>query len=108
MLMIGTHSRWQVRLAPGDDAEVVRRQAEGVMGALLDIEEQEKRINSAAVSVDLGTLTVEIDLAADADDFEEAQRLVDAAIKQAISVAGGRVLAEHVHPVEKSAELIPA
>jgi hypothetical protein len=107
-MLFGTHSRWHVRLHPGEDAETVTQQAEGIMEALLDIETKEGLINSAAVSVDLGAMLVEIDLAADADSLDEAQQLVDDAVRRAVVMAGGNVLSGQAQMVERSAELIPA
>jgi hypothetical protein len=106
-MLIGTHSRWHVRLHPGETAESIRTQAEGVMEALLDLEEKEGQINSAAVSVDLAEMLVEIDLAVEAADLEEGQRIVDDAIRRAVAMGGGNVLDAH-EVVGKSAELIPA
>ena len=108
VMLIGTHSRWRVHLTPGEDTTVLREQCERIMEALLDIEEDSGLVNSAAVSLDLGELLVEIDLAVQADDIEEGARIVDEAIKSAIAMAGGTILGGQSERLEKHAELIPA
>lgn len=107
-MLIGTHSQWRVHLTQGEDTTVLREQCERIMEALLDIENEGGFVNSAAVSLDLGELLVDIDLAVEADDIEQGALIVDEAIKRAIAMAGGTILGGQSERLEKHAELIPA
>jgi hypothetical protein len=104
--MIGTRSVWRIQAPAAEGREQVRASVESVMDALLDIEAAPgSRINSPAVSLDLGTMSVEIDLAADVDDIDLAAKLVDEAIRQALNSIGHKVL-DLPMPVEKHARVL--
>lgn len=104
--MIGTQSVWRIQAPATQSREQVRASVERVMDALLDIEaEPASRVNSPAISLDLGAMVVEIDLAADVDDIDLAAKLVDEAIRQALNSIGHRVL-DLPTPIEKHARVL--
>ena len=90
-MMVGTTSTWSMKLLPGETLEEAEASMDRVMDALLDIEEAERQVHSAAVSVNLADMTVEIDLAVDCDDLDDAVALVDDAIRRALQAAGHRL-----------------
>ncbi|GEP38586.1 hypothetical protein NPS01_22490 [Nocardioides psychrotolerans] len=110
-MMIGTESKWRMVALPGETRDDIRDSCDRVMEALLDIEEQEGRVHSAAVSLDLGQMRLTIEIAVDAETIDEAVAIVDDATSRAMSAGGHRPgdPAEYPELVEKHAEvLVPA
>lgn len=104
-MMIGTESAWNMVALPGETKDDIRASCDRIMVALLDIEDQEGRVHSAAVSLDLAEMRLVIELAVNADSIDEAVAIVDDATSRAIA-AGGHHRADLPQLVEKSAKVL--
>lgn len=69
--------------------EQLEAQCGTVMEALLELEGTGCGITSSAVSLDLATFTVTIEVEATGEDFDEAVAVADSCIRSAIHKAGG-------------------
>ncbi|MGH3446194.1 MAG: hypothetical protein ACRDQA_31515 [Nocardioidaceae bacterium] len=101
MTFYSTHSEFRVVC---DDPKELLPECDRLMGALLDLETDS--VNSAAVSVDIGRGIMEIELAAEAPDLNEALSQVDQTITEAISLTGGSLVKNPPEMVEKRGELL--
>jgi hypothetical protein len=90
-LSVGAHIEATFQLARsatvGDES--VERHAAQVMEELLKLEACTPGLEDSAVSLDLGTDEITIEVDVDADDFEESARRGVAYIRTAIHAAGG-------------------
>lgn len=71
----------------GESADDLDGHSDEVLRQLLALEAD--NLTDATVSVDLGAQTVEIEVLANADSFDEAVEVADGAIRAAIHAAGG-------------------
>jgi len=88
------------------DRETLERQADALMDALLEAEKKTGRVHSAAVSVDFGAETVEVEVTSDAQDRAEAydaERACQEEVDKAIYAVSGTV------PIvrERHSEMVP-
>lgn len=79
-----------------------------IMDALMDIEAGGNGTMDAAVSVDLGTKLVDIELIARADTYAAAEALADSTVRAAIHAAGGGTGGWQYTPSVHLTELAPA
>jgi len=103
--MIETSVSWRITPPIGQPREETLAHCDRVMEALLDLEEAEGQVHSAAVSLDLSQMIVTIDLAAETDDVLMAERWATDALRRSVARAGGNITGAHL--LGRRAELIP-
>ncbi|NLG22241.1 MAG: hypothetical protein GX555_12525 [Actinomycetales bacterium] len=87
MINVGLQLRFTVS---GVTREELRLHVDAVMDQLLVLEEAAGAVvHSGAVSLDLGSSKVTIELVGVGETFDEAQAAADGAVRTAIHVAGG-------------------
>jgi len=72
-----------------DDATDIETQAEAIMDSLVDLEQVDDRLSSAAVGLDLAAMTLDIEVTVTGNDYEECVNHALAAVRTAIHSAGG-------------------
>lgn len=88
---IGLRASFNLKPATGEVEEAhLQEHVWQVMDELLKLEEMaDSCVHSAAVSLDLEAMTVDIELAGSGDTYAEAESHIDSAIRSAIHAAGG-------------------
>lgn len=81
--------RWQFLVTQAEDRDTLVPQVDGVMQALLDLEEVDERLSDSGVSLDLGEMRVVIEVVVAGDDYQECVGNALGAIRTAIHAAGG-------------------
>lgn len=81
--------QWQFLVTQADSRDSLVTQVDGVMQALLDLEEVDQRLSDSGVSLDLGEMRVVIELDVTGDDYQECVSHALGAIRTAIHAAGG-------------------
>lgn len=81
--------QWQFLVAQAEDRDALVTQVDGVMQALLDLEEVDQRLSDSGVSLDLGEMRVVIELDVAGDDYQECISHALNAMRTAIHAAGG-------------------
>ena len=79
---------WQFIIVPDGVADV-EAEAEAVMGSLVDLEQVDDRLSSAAVGLDLDAMTLDIEVTVTGAHYEDCVNHALAAIRTAIHSAGG-------------------
>ncbi len=74
---------------PQGDREAIRAEVDRVMQELLLIEQSAVAITNAAISLDLDTSTVIVELVSGGPNFAAAQRTAESSLRAAIHAAGG-------------------
>jgi hypothetical protein len=101
-------SSWRMVPLAHEDREIVRASSDRVMDALLDIEaETSGYLHSAAVYLDLGRMSIGIDLTVNGDDVDAAGEDAYQAIRTALKRAGHLVAdGDAPKPIAKSAKVL--
>ena len=81
--------QWQFLVAQAEDQDLLVTQVNGVMPALLDLDEVDERLSDSSVSLDLGEVRVVIEVDVAGDDYEERVRRALGAIRTVIDAAEG-------------------
>lgn len=81
--------QWQFLVTQAEDRDSLVTQVDGVMQALLDLEEVDQRLSDSGVSLDLGAMHVVIELDVAGDDYQECISHALNAMRTAIHAAGG-------------------
>lgn len=81
--------QWQFLVTQEEDRDSLVTQVDGVMQALLDLEEVDQRLSDSGVSLDLGAMHVVIELDVAGDDNQECISHTLNAMRTAIHAAGG-------------------
>ena len=81
--------RWQFLVTDAGDRDSLVAQVDGVMQALLDLEDVDSRLSDSGVSLDMGVMHVTIEICVSGDDYEECVSHALGAIRTAIHAAGG-------------------
>ena len=81
--------QWQFFLTQVEDQNSLGTRVDGVMQALLDLEEVDQRLSCSGVSLDLGAMHVVIVLDVAGDDYQECISHALNAMRTAIHAAGG-------------------
>lgn len=92
----------------GPNAEELESAAGQLMDQLLALEAAGCGIHSSAVSLDLASGTVEVEVSVDHDDEEAAQAVSQSCIRAAIHATGGHTASWDVASDQVTSELIPA
>ncbi len=74
---------------PTSDREAIREEVDRVMRELILIEQSAVAITNAAISLDLDSLQVVVELVAGGGTFQVAQRTAESSLRAAIHAAGG-------------------
>lgn len=81
--------QWQFLVTEAEDRDSLVAQVDGVMQALLDLEEVDQRLTDSGVSLDLGEMRVVIEVDVAGDDYQACVGHALGAIRTAIHAAGG-------------------
>lgn len=81
--------RWQFLVTAAGDRDSLVAQVDGVMQALLDLEDVDSRLSDSGVSLDIGVMHVAIEICVSGDDYQECVNHALGAIRTAIHAAGG-------------------
>ena len=84
--------RWQFLVTQVEDRDSLVPQVDGVMQALLDLEEVDQRLMDSGVGLDLGEMRVVIEVDVAGGDYQECVSHALGAIRTAIHAAGGATL----------------
>lgn len=79
---------WQFIVVP-DGVTDVEAEAEAIMDSLVDLEQVDYRLSDSAVSVDLASMTLDVELTVSGDDYQDCVQHALAAIRTAIHSADG-------------------
>lgn len=104
MISVSTHGVFHVH---NISQRVLERACSSVMETLVCLEEKGGNVSDAALSVDLETKIVEIELVGHGKDFAAARSAAESAVHSAIHKVGGR-LTKRVHTRSLNAELVEA
>ena len=81
--------QWQFVVTQAGDRDSLVTQVDGVMQALLDLEEVDLRLSDSGVSLDMDAMLVVIDVDVAGEDYQDCVSHALSAIRTAIHAAGG-------------------
>ena len=81
--------QWQFLVTEAESRDSLVAQVDGVMQALVDLEEVDQRLSDSSVSLDLGEMRVVIEVDVAGGDYQECVSHALGAIRTAIHAAGG-------------------